>query len=217
MSLQCGWSGALHAQETARLSGFVWDSSASLVPDASITAINEETGFRRIAHTGADGRYQLFYLNPGHYKITVRREGFLTLLQYGLKLDAAQSAREDFHLQIGNVDEVITVTDEPVLFNADDASVSTLIDRNWIEHLPLDGRGILTLMELAPGSLITPATGGEAGQFSINGQRPNTNYFTVDGVSANTGVEWRRITLTDAGRIATEHDRVRELSRSGVD
>lgn len=181
--------GALQGQETARLSGFVWDSSASLVPDASVTAVNEETGFRRIAHTGADGRYQLFYLNPGHYKVTVRREGFLTLLQYGLKLDAAQSAREDFHLQIGSVDEVITVTDEPVLFNADDASVSTLIDRHWIEHLPLDGRGILTLMELAPGSLITPATGGEAGQFSINGQRPNTNHFTVDGVSANTGVD----------------------------
>jgi hypothetical protein len=184
-------AGSLFGQETARLSGFVWDSSASLVPDASITAISEETGFRRIDRSGADGGYQLAYLNPGHYKITVRRQGFHTMVQFGLKLDAAQSAREDFHLQIGSVEEAITVTGGPVVFNAEDASLSTLVGRNWIEHLPLDGRGVLTLMELAPGSIITPATEGEAGQFSINGQRPNTNYFTVDGVSANTGVNGR--------------------------
>ena len=181
-------AGSLHGQETVHLSGFIWDSSASLVPDTSITAVNEETGFRRVTHSGADGGYQIAYLNPGHYKITVRRDGFRTLVQFGLKLDAAQSAREDFHLQIGSVDEVITVTDEQVVFNTEDASVSTLVGRDWIEHLPLDGRGILTLMELAPGSVITPATEGEAGQFTINGQRPNTNYFTIDGVSANTGV-----------------------------
>src|SRR5579872_2439325 len=181
-------SGSLLAQETAQLSGFIWDSSDALVPAAGVSVVNEETGFRRDTRSGDGGSYQVAYLNPGHYKITVRRDGFRTLVQFGIKLDAAQSARLDFHLQLGDVQEVVTVNGGPVLLNAEDASVSTLVGRNWIEQLPLNGRGLLTLMELAPGAIITPASAGEAGQFSINGQRPNTNFFTVDGVSANTGV-----------------------------
>ena len=180
--------GTAAAQETATLSGFIWDASSSLVPGARITAVNDETGFRRSADSGSDGIYRFAWLNPGHYKITVRRDGFRTLVEFGLKLDAAQSARADFHLQVGSTEEVVTVTAEPALFNTDDASVSTLVGRNWIENLPLNGRGLLTLLQLAPGSVITPATEGEAGQFTINGQRANTNYFTVDGVSADTGV-----------------------------
>ena len=174
-------------QETATLVGFVWDSSSALVPDAQIIAVNDETGFRRQVDTGPEGSYHFAWLNPGHYKMTVRRDGFRTLVQYGVTLGAAQSARLDFHLQIGNVEEQVIVTDEPPLLNTSDASVSTLVGRNWVDKLPLAGRNLLTLLELAPGSIITPATGGEAGQFSVNGQRPNTNYFTIDGVSANTG------------------------------
>ena len=63
-----------------------------------------------------------------------------------------------------------------------------LVGRDEIERLPLNGRGLLSLLELAPGVVVTPATRGEAGQFTVAGQRPNTNYFTVDGVSANSGV-----------------------------
>jgi len=63
-----------------------------------------------------------------------------------------------------------------------------VIGQELIGSLPVSGRGMVGLLELAPGVLITPATAGEAGQFSTNGQRANTNYFTLDGVSANTGV-----------------------------
>lgn len=181
-------AGLASAQETGQLSGFIWDASNAIVPGAMITAVNDETGFRRTTESGANGVYQLAYLHPGMYKVTVRSQGFRTLVQFGLKLDAAQSARVDFHLQLGSVEEVVTVTDSPVLVSADDASLSTLVGRSWIESLPLDGRGPLTLIELAPGSILTPAASGEAGQFSMNGQRPNTNYFSIDGISANTGV-----------------------------
>ena len=60
--------------------------------------------------------------------------------------------------------------------------------RQDLDRLPLNGRGLLTMLELVPGTNVIPATRGEAGQFTASGQRPNTNYFTVDGVSANTGV-----------------------------
>jgi hypothetical protein len=57
-----------------------------------------------------------------------------------------------------------------------------------IERMPLNGRGVLGLMELTPGAIVVPATRGEAGQFTVDGQRPNTNSFLVDGVGANVGV-----------------------------
>jgi hypothetical protein len=179
--------GALAAQETGGLSGFVWDPSGALVAGASITATNEDTGFRRVTETDVTGLWEAPYLYPGRYKLTVRKEGFRTIVQFGVPLHAGESARVDFHLRIGDVQEVVTVASAPALLDSDDVSAGTLVGRNWIEHLPLNGRGILTLLELAPGSLITPASAGEAGQFTVNGQRPNANYFTVDGVSANTG------------------------------
>jgi len=177
----------LAAQETGGLSGFVWDPSGALVAGASITAVNEDTGFRRVTETDVTGVWEAPYLYPGRYKLTVRKEGFQTIVQFGVPLHAAELARVDFHLRIGDVQEVVTVAGPPALLDSDDVSAGTLVGRNWIEHLPLNGRGILGLLELAPGSVITPASAGEAGQFTVNGQRPNANYFTVDGVSANTG------------------------------
>jgi hypothetical protein len=180
-------SAPLAAQETGGLSGFVWDPSGARVAGASITAMNEETGFLRVVETDSTGLWDAPYLYPGRYKLTVRKEGFRTIVQFGIPLHAAESARVDFHMQIGDVREMVTVAGPPALLESGGVSPATLVGRNWIAELPLNGRGILSLLELAPGSIVTPATGGEAGQFSVNGQRPNANYFTVDGVAANTG------------------------------
>jgi len=156
--------------------------------DASITVVNEDTGFRRSAISSSDGVYVIASLQPGVYKITARKEGFRTVIQFGVRLEVARAARCDFTLPLGSVQETITVEGTQELLNKVDASVGTLISREWIERLPLNGRGLLGLLEMAPGTVVTPATRGEAGQFSTNGQRPNTNYFTVDGVSVNSGV-----------------------------
>src|SRR5579872_37408 len=181
-------SSLVAAQERAQLWGIINDSSSSAVTGANITAVNEDTGFRRTVESRQDGSYEIVSVKPGVYKMTVRKDGFRTIVQFGVKLDVAQSGRVDFTLQVGSTHDTITVQSSPLLLNGDDASVSTLVGRDWIDRLPLQGRGLLSLMELAPGSLITSATGGEAGQFTVNGQRPNTNYFAVDGVSANSAV-----------------------------
>src|SRR5262249_25597310 len=68
-----------------------------------------------------------------------------------------------------------------------------------IKRVPLNGRGLLGLLEFSPGTNITPATRGEAGQFSANGQRPNTNYFVMDGASANSGVSARGLAAQTTG------------------
>src|SRR5439155_3585695 len=145
-------------------------------------------GFRRVTQSQPDGAYVVSSLQPGVYKITVRKDGFRTLIRFGFKLSPSQPARADFKLVVGSVQETITVEGSTPLLHGEDASVGTLVGRDEIERLPLYGRGLLGLLELAPGVVVTPATRGESGQFSVAGQRPNMNYFTVDGVSANSGV-----------------------------
>ena len=178
----------LGAQNYAHVSGVILDPSASSVPGAAITVVNEDTGFRRVTQSEPDGGYAVRSLLPGIYKITVRKGGFRTVIQFGVPLNPSQHARVDFRLVVGSVQETITVQSSAPLLNSDDASVGVTAGRDEIEHLPLNGRGLLSLLELAPGLIVTPATRSEAGQFTVGGQRPNTHYFTVDGISANSGV-----------------------------
>ena len=176
------------AQQYTHLSGLIRDPSGAVTPGASITVVNQETGFRRVVRSQSNGRYVVAFLQPGLYKITVRKPGFRTLIRYGVKLDAAQPVQLDFRLVLGSVQEVVTVSGSREPIQSEDASLGTVVGREWIQKLPLNGRGLLGMLELAPGTVVTPATRGEPGQFSVSGQRPNTNYFVVDGVSANTGV-----------------------------
>lgn len=182
------WTWTLPAQQSTYISGFIQDPSGASVPGALVTVVSHDTGFRRVTQSQSNGWYVVTSLRPGLYKITVRKEGFRTLIRFRAKLDVARPVQIDFALPLGSVQETVTVTSSSPLENPDDASVGTLVGREWIEKLPLNGRGLLSLLELAPGTIVTPATRGEAGQFTASGQRPNTNYFVVDGVSANTGV-----------------------------
>ena len=178
----------LSAQQWCSLSGLILDESGATVPDAMVSIINEDTGFRRVLQSRTDGIYAVSSLKAGSYKVTVRKDGFHTVVRFGVRLDASASARLDFQLTVGSVQETITVKGDMAWFDRGDVAVGTVIRGDEAEHLPLNGHGLLSLIELAPTSVITPATRGEAGQFTVDGQRPNTHYFTVDGVSANTGV-----------------------------
>ncbi|MBC7926259.1 MAG: carboxypeptidase regulatory-like domain-containing protein, partial [Bryobacteraceae bacterium] len=178
----------LLAQPKAQISGFVRDSSTAIVQQAAISILNLDTGIRRSTVSNSEGFYAVSSLTAGQYKVTVRKSGFTTIAQTGIALHAMDSGRLDFTLDISSVREEITVGSIPQLFNTSDASSGLISTRDPAEALPINGRGLQGLIDLAPGVLTTPATAGEAGQFSANGQRPATNYFTVDGVSANNGV-----------------------------
>jgi hypothetical protein len=179
---------ALAAEERAQVRGVVRDSSDAVLLEASITAVNEDTGIRRSTRSDANGEYVIAALPAGVYKITVRRPGFQTIARLNVRLDPAQNAEIDFSMQVGVMREVVTIEGTASLISAADASVGAIADRQLMDGLPLNGRGVISIVSLAPGVVTTPATLGEAGQFSANGQRPNANYFSVDGVSANTGV-----------------------------
>jgi hypothetical protein len=149
---------------------------------------DQENGFRRVTQSEIDGGYAVYSLQPGLYKVTVRKEGFVGMMRFDVKVGLLAPAQADFTLQVGAVQETITVEGTEPLVPQEESSIGVRVFREDIQRIPLNGRGILGLLELSPGTNVTPATRGEAGQFTANGQRPNANYFTVDGASANTGV-----------------------------
>ena len=179
---------ALRAEQYAHISGLIVDASAASVPGAMVSAVNEDTGFHHTTLSKSDGGYLLAALQPGAYKITVRKMGFRTMIRFGIRVNESQPARLDFKLVVGSLQETITVEGAPQLLNREDAAVGTIVGAGLIDRLPLNGGPLLSLLELTPGLVVTPATRGESGQFTVNGQRPNSHYFTVDGVSANSGV-----------------------------
>ena len=174
--------------QQAQVSGLVRDSSDALMPGVQITIVNQDTGLRRATRTNTAGLYAVAGIKPGTYKVTARQPGFQTVTRLDIKLDVAQSARVDFVLPISVIGESITVSDGSAVLARVDATVSTVINRQFVENLPMNGRSLQSLIALTPGVVMTKATFGEQGQFSVNGQRANANYFTLDGVSANIGV-----------------------------
>jgi hypothetical protein len=176
------------AQRYASLAGHVLDTSGGGISGAVVTVTNQETGFRRSAETEIGGAYAVSPLEAGVYKITVRKEGFRTLVRFGMPLAEARAAAADFVLPVGSIFETVTVEGVPSPLDREDAAPETAFEHDEIARLPLNGGGLLQLLDTAPTTNVTPATRGEAGQFTTAGQRPNTNYFTVDGVSANNGV-----------------------------
>lgn len=176
------------AQPATYLYGRVLDPTEAAVPGAAVTVVDQNAGFRRIAESGTDGSFLIPSLRPSLYKVTVRKQGFRTMIRFNVRLGAARPVRADFLLSIGDMQETITVEGTAPLLHEQDAAVGTRLSFDEIQAASWRSGGLLNLLELTPGVVITPATRGEPGQFTANGQRPNAHSFTVDGVSANLGL-----------------------------
>jgi hypothetical protein len=172
---------------TATLSGTVTDASGAVVSAVKITVINAATTQQRTTATNGEGFFTLPLLPPGAYRLSAERDGFTTVDTKELILNVGDQRSLLIQLRVGDVTAAVSVTSEASLVNEAPA-VGTVIDKQFVSNLPLNGRSFQTLIALAPGVVLTKASGSEPGQFSVNGQRANANYFTVDGVSANLGI-----------------------------
>jgi hypothetical protein len=174
----------------ATLGGTVLDENGAVVPAVEITVLNLSTAVQRHAVTGGEGAFVVPLLPPGRYTLTAQRDGFATLEVRNIVLNIGDRQALRIRLRVGEVGDTVTVVDavSPGVERSASSSVSTVVNRQFVEHLPLNGRSFQSLFELAPGAVLTRTSFNEQGQFSVNGQRANANYFTVDGVSANVGV-----------------------------
>jgi hypothetical protein len=97
------------AQRYVDLYGRILDATEGGIGQAAVTVVNEETGFRRVTQSDPSGAYVVASLQPGDYKVTVRKEGFRTVTRFGLKLPASGATHADFLLPVGSIEETITV------------------------------------------------------------------------------------------------------------
>ena len=179
----------LCAQSTnASLTGRVTDSSKARIVDAKVAAISAETNLRYETTTNGSGEYYLSNLPPSAYRIEVEKSGFLKLIRPDVTLHVQDGLEINFEMKVGTTSESIIVQGDAPLQDIESATVSTVVDSKFVENLPLNGRSFQTLILLSPGAVVTPTAFDDQGQFSVNGQRADANYFTIDGVSANFGV-----------------------------
>lgn len=169
---------------TATLSGTVVDEKDGLISYANITITSLETGLQRQVMTNSSGYFVVSLLPPGHYSVIASLQGFARLEVKNITLNLNDHRALHLQLRVGEISELVTV-EGPSLIQTESAAVGTVIDRQFVENLPLNGRSFSTLIELTPGAVLTRTPG----QFSVNGQRTNANYFTIDGVSANVAID----------------------------
>ncbi|MCA1639608.1 MAG: carboxypeptidase regulatory-like domain-containing protein [Acidobacteria bacterium] len=182
--------GALFAQSTtASLLGVVTDEKGSVIPSATVTARNTETGFSRNAQTDGDGRYNLVNLPVGSYEVSVEAANFGRYVQSGITLTVNQNAVVDATLKAGSVQEIVTVTENASLLNTTTPEVSTRFDAKRLSELPIAAnRNVYNVLLSVPG--VSQLSSGQTGfangvSFSSNGGRLRSNNFMLDGQDIN--------------------------------
>ena len=170
---------------TASLTGTVTDANGAVVFGANVKIANKATAFEQTRTTNGGGYFIFSQLAPSEYVLTIEQSGFATT-RTNLVLNVNDQSNLRIQLKAGGATATVEVTDATSLIE-ESPTVKTVIDRQFIENQPLNGRSFQNLVELSPGVVIAPSNLPNPGQFSVNGQRTGSNYFTVDGVSANFG------------------------------
>ena len=185
---------AVSQSTNATISGGVTDPAGNFILDADVKIANDATGIVYSARTNSSGMYLVPILPPGQYHVQVSKPGFRTIIKADVTLNVQSAVALNFTLPVGATSESITVDAASSEINTTNASVSTVVDRKFVENMPLNGRSFQDLISMTPG-VVTQSPQSQAGtqypgyngDFSVNGQRTESNYYTVDGVSANVG------------------------------
>ena len=187
--LQCLTAPLFAQRATASVAGSVVDASEAAVPGANVLVRNLSTGIERTVASNDLGYYVVTALPSGPYSITVSKTGFQTQTVPQLVLEVDQNATINITLAVGTVTEAVNVTAEAASIDTRTATLNTVINQKQINELPLNGRNVLQLMQLTPGTLVgtgtfnqgatRPETGTQ--MISASGGRGNSTTFVLDG------------------------------------
>jgi hypothetical protein len=210
---------SLHGQFNSAIQGIITDHTNSVVPGATVTATNVDTGIARTAETLEDGLYRVLSLAPGTYRITAHKPGFADATRESVTATTGQTLRVDFSLQVSSRAEQVTVEAQPALVDTEQGNVSGRINQVELKETPLNGNNVFNLLALQAGmtgrSRSTASGGGgrsgndpfsgEAGPtVYANGQRLENNSFSMDGSSINSSVTPGATNLTPAEEAVQE-------------
>lgn len=168
---------------TGVIEGTVYDPSGAVLPGATVTLLNEATGFEQILITDARGRFRGVLLPLGPYKVTAQLDGFTTLVREGIQLTVGATLNLNLTLQVSATEEEIVVTGEATGVETTRTESAVTIDRDTLEGLPNNGRNFLEFSKLTPGVAVTQGPDGD--ELTINGQKGIQNNISVDGADFN--------------------------------
>ena len=201
IGLALGLTGVMKAQtDTGRVIGTVADSSGAVIPGASVTLTNTDTGAKQTVTAGADGNFGFSGVVRGPYRVEAGNTGFVTAAQ-NFVLQVSQVQTIAFHLEVGSANTVVEVTDAAPIVDLSTSSTGAVIAGRQITELPLNGRNFTQLALLTPGvtrgQYGSSASGvnGDAetfrnqesggGAISANGLRQQANNYILDGLDNN--------------------------------
>lgn len=190
----CSASSLAFAQASSASLGItVSDASGAVIQSARAALRNSDTNQLQASVSNKSGNASFPFLKPGHYCLTVSKDGFSDVTVNSILLNVGDDKHLQLVLKVGTASQSITVDGSGLTVNTTDGSVSTVISQQFVASIPLNGRSFQDLISMTPGVLtMSPQTSthlsaspGEYGDFSINGQRTESNYYMVDGVAAN--------------------------------
>jgi Carboxypeptidase regulatory-like domain len=146
--------------EGARISGRVTDLRGAVIVGAQCKITNIETDVSTATSTNEDGIYVIPGLRPATYRLTIEKEGFRTVVQPSLQLYVQDAVNENFTMAIGPASESVTVFADTSGLQTDSAAVSTVIDDQFVQNMPLNGRSFQSLIALAPGTVFVSGIEG---------------------------------------------------------
>jgi hypothetical protein len=179
----------------ASLTGIVTDASGGVVPGATVTATNAATNVEYTAVSNNAGNYTIQSVPVGSYVVKAELASFKTAATKPLQMEAQQVVRLDFKLELGALEETVEVTTETPVLQTETATVGEVISGTTLNALPLNGRNTGQLSLLLPGA-VSPNPGSftairnfGGGRPYVNGNREQTNNYTIDGVDMNESID----------------------------
>ena len=196
------WSGVsipvLAQTVNVTIQGRVYDSTGAAIPQATVSAANTATGFSRSTTATSSGDYQITSLPAGDYTVTADKQGFQKSVKK-IHLDIGAEGNVDFTLTVGQISEIVTVQDVGEVVEPTRTMVSSVINEQKIENLPVNGREFIDFALLAPGVTIGDTTSGSTDvivepvtKLSFAGQNIHFNFIAVDGaddISTASGIQ----------------------------
>ena len=181
----------------ASVTGFVTDESGASAPGVTVSAVSQATN---VAYTGISnhaGSYTITAVPVGTYVVKSALSGFKTVSTRPITLEAKQIARLDFKMEVGALEDMVEVTAPAPVLQTESATVGEVISGNTVQSLPLNGRNVGQLALLLPGTVTyNPRGFTNIGSVNmnrpfVNGNREQTNNFTVDGLDVNETIDNR--------------------------
>ncbi len=172
---------AIFAQTTGSMSGSVVDPSGAVVPGATVTAKNSQTGEERVTNTNSGGAFVFAALQPGVYSVNVEADGFKTTLAPNVSVQIGLQAQVSIALEIGTPSETVTVSYAQEVINTSDATLTNVINTRQVIDLPLPTRNPLDLAALQSGIAVV---GSDTRGASVGGLRQSATNVTQDGINA---------------------------------